>query len=98
MARNDRDVWPDDVPIGTFSIELGGVQGYPAATAHIQFVCPNRQRCAILIGPAHVNRPTPDALPIWGWNGDRDRPTLIPSIDCSRVCGWHGHIVDGELR
>ena len=106
MTRDDRSEWPDDVPVGTFSIEDGGVQGYPAATAHITFVCPKGQRCSALLGPTHVGRPTPDALCIWGWNGDKDRPTLTPSINCLAVkddgtpaggCGWHGHIANGDI-
>lgn len=32
-----------------------------------------------------------------GWNGDRDAPTITPSIGCEqRRCGWHGHITNGE--
>lgn len=106
MNRDERDVWPDDVPVGSFDIELGGVEGYPAATAHLLFVCPNGHRCAVLIGPQFAGRPTPDALCVWGWNGDRDKPTLTPSINCitekdgepTGGCGWHGFITDGMMR
>jgi hypothetical protein len=73
MTRDERDEWPSDEPVGSFDIDLGGVQGYPGATAHIIFVCPNGHRCGVLVGPQFVNRPTPDALCIWGWNGDRDK-------------------------
>ena len=105
LRRDDRDVWPDDVQVGTFQIEDGGVQGYPGATAHILFVCPKGQRCAVLLGPTHVPRPAPDALCVWAWNGDKDRPSITPSIDCVAVkdgeptagCGWHGYITDGRF-
>jgi hypothetical protein len=106
LTRDDRDEWPDDVPIGTFSIELNGIEGYPGATAHILFVCPNRRRCCVLLGPQHVDRPHPDALAIWAWNGDRDWPTITPSINClakkdgkpAGGCGWHGFITDGAFQ
>lgn len=106
MTRDERDVWPDDEPVGSFDIDLGGVQGYPGATAHILFVCPNGHRCGVLVGPQFVSRPTPDALCVWGWNGDRDKPTLTPSINCiaeqdgkpTGGCGWHGFITNGVMK
>lgn len=33
----------------------------------------------------------------WRFDGPPDAPTVTPSIDC-QVCGWHGHVVAGELR
>lgn len=110
MTRDDRDVWPDDVPVGTFEIDAGpehSVQGYPGSSGHILFVCPNGHRCSVLVGPTFVQRPSKDALCVWGWNGDKDRPTLTPSINCRNVdddgkpaggCGWHGFITDGVIR
>lgn len=105
MQRDTRDVWPDDVPLGTFDIRQNGVQGYPGSSASILFVCPNGHRCSVLLGPTFVGRPTPDDLCIWGWDGNLERPTLTPSIDCIAVkdgkptggCGWHGHITNGEI-
>ncbi len=105
MTRDSRDEWPPDEQVGSFDIHLGGVQGYPGATAHILFVCPKGQRCGVLVGPQFVNRPTPDALCIWGWNGDCDKPTLTPSINCiaekdgkpTGGCGWHGFITNGIM-
>lgn len=35
----------------------------------------------------------------WNWNGDRERPTLTPSILQSGLpCKWHGYLTDGEFR
>jgi hypothetical protein len=34
--------------------------------------------------------------PSWSWNGDLDRPTLRPSINC-HGCGWHGGVLAGVL-
>lgn len=33
----------------------------------------------------------------WTWNGNRERPTVTPSILQMR-CGWHGYLTDGEFR
>jgi Family of unknown function (DUF6527) len=110
MTRDDRDEWPADVVIGTFDISGGEpghtVGGYPGATGHLLFVCPSGKRCGVLVGPSPVDRPNPDACCVWGWNGDRDRPTLTPSINCiaekdgkpTGGCGWHGHITAGVIR
>jgi hypothetical protein len=108
LIRDTRDEWPDSVPIGTFDIDLcpHGIVVYPGATAHILFVCPKGKRCGVLLGPSPVGREHPDAACIWGWNGDRDKPTLTPSINClaekdgkpTGGCGWHGFITNGEFR
>ena len=106
MQLDTRDEWPAGVPIGTFDIERGAIEGYPGATAHIIFVCPNNRRCAVLLGPSAVSRPAEDKLCIWGWDGNRERPTVTPSINClaekdgkpAGGCGWHGFITKGEIR
>jgi hypothetical protein len=108
MHRNPRDEWPADAPVGTFDIVAGhGVEGYPGATGHCIFVCPNGRRCAVLIGPSAVGKPNPNALAVWGWDGNVDRPTLTPSINCRTTkddgtpaggCGWHGYISSGVIR
>lgn len=105
MYRDERDVWPDDAPVGTFDIHSNGIQRYPGITGHIMFVCPNNRRCLVHIGPVHIDRPTPDAICIWGWNGNLERPTLTPSINCQSErdgkpaggCGWHGFITNGTI-
>lgn len=105
MIRDDRDIWPDDVPMGAFSIHMGAPAEYEA-TAHIIFVCPNGHRCGVFIGPRFVDRKNPDMACVWGWDGNMDRPTLTPSINCiaekdgakTGGCGWHGHITAGIIR
>lgn len=39
----------------------------------------------------------PEAPHTWGWDGNMDKPTITPSIGCDRICGWHGHIINGEI-
>lgn len=34
--------------------------------------------------------------PQWDWNGNRDAPTFSPSVNCEKVCGWHGYIRNGR--
>jgi hypothetical protein len=84
MSRDTREAWPEDAPIGTFDIT--GQPNQP----RLHFVCPNRQRCTVLLAPnagAHA----------WQWDGNEDAPTLSPSVNCGG-CGWHGHIQGGVIR
>ena len=39
-------------------------------------------------------RPRPS--PSWGWNGNREKPTLSPSVH--HVGHWHGYLTDGVWR
>ena len=106
MIRNEADEWPEDAPVGTFDISQNGVEGYPGCTAHILFECPNAQRCSVLLGPTFVARPSEGALNIWAWDGNVERPTITPSINCiaeqdgkpTGGCGWHGYITAGVIK
>lgn len=40
----------------------------------------------------------PEPSPSWTWNGDRERPTLRPSVLQVGGCEWHGWLTDGEWR
>ena len=37
--------------------------------------------------------------PVWHWDGNKEEPTLTPSIGCDgpKRCGWHGSITKGEI-
>lgn len=39
----------------------------------------------------------PAAHPVWHWDGNREAPTLTPSMGCDARCGWHGNLTNGEL-
>ena len=105
LTLDKRDEWPSDVPVGTFDIEVNGVEGYPGVTAHILFVCPNGKRCGVFLGPEFVNRPTPGHACTWKWDGNIANPTITPSINCiaekdgkpTGGCGWHGFITNGRF-
>ena len=108
MTRDDRDEWPLDEPVGSFDIKdcPYGIEGYSGVTAHILFVCPNGKRCGVLLGPQSVPRPAPDKCHTWAWDGNKDRPTITPSINCiaekdgkpTGLCGWHGFITNGVMK
>ena len=107
MKRNQDDVWPDDAPVGTFDIEENGVEGYPLCTARIEFVCPNKQHCSVLLGAQFAKRPKKGKCNIWAWDGNKESPTITPSINCvthdedgqpTGCCGWHGHITGGNIQ
>jgi hypothetical protein len=34
----------------------------------------------------------------WNWDGNRELPTLTPSILIVGECGWHGFLTGGEWR
>lgn len=65
---------------------------------HIEFICPNRRACLV---PIRLGDPKPgDTGPHrWGYDGNRNAPTLVPSIHCNGRggCGWHGHMSSGKL-
>lgn len=105
MIRDQRDEWPDNEPPGVFDIELHAPEGYQA-TAVLLFVCPNAKRCSVLLGPAAVPRSGANSLSVWAWDGNLERPTVTPSINCiaekdgkpTGGCGWHGFITNGVMR
>ncbi len=106
MVLNQNDSWPDDAPVGTFDIEVNGIESYPLATGHIAFKCPNGRFCSVLIGPQFVQRPEKGKCNIWAWDGNKESPTITPSINCvthdedgqpTGCCGWHGFITNGEI-
>jgi len=64
--------------------------------AGIIFICP----CGCRSHGALEFRPSPS--PSWEWNGDREAPTLTPSVhdqitlrDGSKRTHWHGYLTAG---
>lgn len=108
MKRDERDEWPDhERRPGMFDITASyGVEGYPGVTARLEFICPNGKHCCVLLAPRPIPATSDERLSVWGWNGDKQRPTLKPSINCVAVkngkptggCGWHGFITDGVMK
>lgn len=44
--------------------------------------------------PIHLGEQTEDPN-MWGWNGDKEKPTLTPSINVIGI--WHGYLREGKL-
>lgn len=65
-------------------------------TTGMHFSCPCG--CGAISYLAFTSRPAflKGGGPEWEWNGDRDRPTLSPSVLQSGLpCKWHGFLRDG---
>lgn len=69
--------------------------------ARFGFECPrhtNGRMCSglMLRESEHTasNLPRPERR-TWEWDGNREKPTFSPSIDCGG-CGWHGYIREGK--
>ncbi len=75
----------------------------PAAAAaaddlRLAFACPKEPGRLCTGGSGIIVGLTkPACKPSWAWDGNADRPTLTPSIDC-KACGWHGWLQSGEFR
>ena len=84
---DDRPVRKDLAP-GT-AMWLSGTDG---VTSCLEFVCP----CgcgvvgAITVGEGFGGK-------AWNWDGNRERPTLTPSILKTTPCRWHGFLTSGEF-
>lgn len=68
----------------------------PGAEGRFVFACLKRGGfCGeIIIGNGF--KPQHGAAPTWQWDGNADKPTLTPSINC-RGC-WHGWLTAGEFK
>lgn len=50
------------------------------------------------VGECYGTREASKGRPLWDWNGDEDKPTLIPSIQRTSGCKWHGFLTDGVFK
>lgn len=59
----------------------------------LRFRCRNdpRDTCAIALRPQRNG-----VGASWEWDGNREAPTISPSVNCENVCGWHGWIRNGQ--
>jgi hypothetical protein len=69
----------------------------PPGNFGIHFRCPcgcgRRDFIPIRPGPYSGNNRDP-----WGWDGNKETPTVFPSIYNKDTCGWHGWLENGEWR
>lgn len=72
----------------------------PGKEQLFSFNCPKKDmQCAGLVIKGRTNAPHDPmnkngGVAQWDWNGDRDRPTFNPSINCTGC--WHGYIRNGR--
>lgn len=66
----------------------------PTKAESMEFVCPRTgKKCGeILVGYPDK----PPHHPSWHFNGDIEKPTLHPSVNCTGGCGWHGWLKEGK--
>lgn len=85
-ATQQDKMWDDFVPAGAFCVSVMGT--------HILLICPCG--CGGFMNLKLVREETPNRPhPTWLWNGDRDLPTLTPSIRDLSGCKFHGFLTDG---
>lgn len=65
------------------------------APAGLNFVCPCG--CKAVLGVRFTNR-SGEIGATWSWNGDREKPTVTPSILHMAGCRWHGYLTDGVFQ
>jgi Family of unknown function (DUF6527) len=60
----------------------------------MEFACP---RSGKICGNILVGYPEkPSYGPSWKFDGNFQEPTLLPSINCTGCCGWHGWLQQGQ--
>jgi hypothetical protein len=77
----------------------------PGELGRFSYGCPRGTgHCGAVI---ICNGPKPPHSKQWGWDGNVERPTLTPSINCLSHgpdgekyagCGWHGFITNGQFK
>ena len=61
------------------------------------FNCPRTGKycCTIRVG---LNTKPIDTKHSWQWDGNLEKPTLHPSINCLDGCTWHGWVTSGVFK
>ena len=75
------------------AVEIREVEIEGERSVGFAFICPcgcGRQ--------GYLPTDTSTTSPRWDWNGDRERPSLTPSVQFVGGCRWHGYLTDGEWR
>ena len=86
----------EGIPPDGFGYVIGPASMNPTAEIR-ELVFPCRggkfDKCII-----KITRGDPDqSKATWHWDGNREEPTITPSIGCDHRCGWHGNITKGEV-
>lgn len=108
MPKVPGRAWPQDVPFNSIDDQDGGPwikDGFVCELRpgdfrvrreksgyYLDYECPREpgRYCGslpIATGPKSERE--------WKWDGNMEKPTLSPSINCVDGCGWHGHLKAG---
>ncbi len=96
--------WPKDS--GAFRYENmsynADIPPAPGQLGRLSYGCPRgKGHCGAVV---ICNGPKPPSFKVWGWDGNIEKPTLTPSINCLAHgpdgekyagCGWHGFVRSG---
>jgi hypothetical protein len=95
MVRTANDEPPEaDAAPGTFCWRSHAATDYSPASRYLLYVCPKGSGyCGVPVSPGKL----PNGAS-WQHNGNDEKPTLTPSVNCTGGCGWHGFITNGEMK
>ena len=64
-----------------------------------RFVCPCGCGIIHMVRVYRGSDPVPSIAlgPRWLWDGNEHAPSLTPSLNMDRSCGWHGWLNDGDF-
>ncbi len=87
-------------------VQIGGQlpewYGYPptGASAEFEVTRDDGSTFPVILPIRHGDHATIEDIPVWGWDGDRERPTLHPSIRCNWGAGevFHGFLRAGKIE
>lgn len=74
---------------------MPGTVFFPEDGRYIWAVCPCGCGAHMRLPLFKSGEPKPGDRPTWEWNGNRDVPTLAPSIRDVGTCYFHGHLREG---
>ena len=83
------DALPGDFAWDFDSEQLGGDRNKP--THHLYLCLPGEKRLTAI----QVQRGQPGGSRVWGWDGNEDKPTIMPSLHAQGI--WHGWLRAGQL-
>jgi hypothetical protein len=83
-----------DTTFGLRESAVSGAYTFSEDNRELFYICP----CGCgehLSLPVKIGPWVQGASPCWGWDGNRDAPTLTPSIRRLNGCRYHGHLQAG---
>ena len=100
MKRNCKAIEVEDAfengEPGVFNF-YGSTNSNSSLIYGMMFICPCG--CGILASIAFKNNKDSKG-PIWRWDGNKERPTISPSININKgeIGSWHGFLRNGEFK